>query len=402
MAAGWAWLLGLGLGVLAGWVGARRRWPWGSRRSRGPRRPERRQLQRWLDGAPFGWLLVDGEGVIRGLNPRAERLLQLRQDGLHRGEPLERVCRAPELGSAISSARSQQRLQRLEWDFGEEDLELHALPGEDGWVAVFLQNRRSLEAQLQQQERWVSDVAHELRTPLTALLLVGDSLADQVHSRHAVLVERLRRELLRLQQLVGDLLELSRLENALPGEGRRAAPVDLAALVEQVWMGLRPLAEPAGVGLQLRCSPDLSPRVWGEEARLHRALLNLLDNALRFSPENSPVEVELLGQEGWILLQVRDHGPGLSERDLEHMFDRFYRGDPSRVRSRRVGSGLGLAIVQQIAVTHGGRVQARNHSGGSGGGSGGGAVLELWLPRAPLAPPGARADRLDRLGSVPR
>jgi two-component system phosphate regulon sensor histidine kinase PhoR len=76
---------------------------------------------------------------------------------------------------------------------------------------------------------------------------------------------------------------------------------------------------------------------------------------------------------GWCLLSVRDEGPGLSEEDLEHMFERFYRGDPSRVRSDRSGSGLGLAIVQQIAITHGGRIQAANHPAG-------GAVMELLLP----------------------
>ena len=70
---------------------------------------------------------------------------------------------------------------------------------------------------------------------------------------------------------------------------------------------------------------------------------------------------------------VRDHGPGLGEQDLEHLFERFYRGDPSRVRSQRSGSGLGLAIVQQIAVTHGGRIQASNHPEG-------GALMELILP----------------------
>jgi two-component system phosphate regulon sensor histidine kinase PhoR len=83
------------------------------------------------------------------------------------------------------------------------------------------------------------------------------------------------------------------------------------------------------------------------------------------------VEVETTA--GWCLLTVRDEGPGLSEDDLEHMFERFYRGDPSRVRSDRGGSGLGLAIVQQIAVTHGGRIQASNHPKG-------GAVMELFLP----------------------
>ncbi|MFN9938004.1 MAG: sensor histidine kinase, partial [bacterium] len=78
-------------------------------------------------------------------------------------------------------------------------------------------------------------MAHELKTPITALLLVGDSLAAQVNSRNAVLVERLQRELTRLQELVSDLLELSRLENALPGQGMRPEPIGLARLVEQVW-----------------------------------------------------------------------------------------------------------------------------------------------------------------------
>lgn len=375
--------LGVAAGLLAGWWLA----GWSRRRGRGhaipSQRPGRRQLLRWIEAAPLGWMLLDGEGVIRTINPRAVRLLQLPAAGLHRGEPLQALCRAPQLRSAIDSARSQQRLQRLEWQHGEEDLEVHVLPGDDGWVAVLLQTRRSLEAQLEQQERWVSDVAHELRTPLTALLLVGDSLASQVNSRHAVLVERLQRELLRLQQLVGDLLELSRLENALPGDPGRSDPVDLGALVEKVWAGLRPLAEQRRIQLALHRVPRQPPEpegedpaptvVWGDGSRLHRALLNLLDNAIRYAPDGTAVQVELVSSGDWTLLSVRDHGPGLSEQDLTHLFERFYRGDPSRVRSKRTGSGLGLSIVQQIAVTQGGRVQARNHPEG-------GAVLELWLP----------------------
>ena len=85
------------------------------------------------------------------------------------------------------------------------------------------------------------------------------------------------------------------------------------------------------------------------------------------------MHVRLQASVAWCLLSVRDEGPGLSEEDQEHLFERFYRGDPSRVRSRRGGSGLGLAIVQQIALAHGGRVQASNHPAG-------GARLELLLP----------------------
>jgi two-component system phosphate regulon sensor histidine kinase PhoR len=364
---------GLG-GVLLGRALPRRRG-----KERALARLSRPQLLRWLQEAPGGWLLIDPLDAVQLINPRAERLLQSPGASLLAAPGLARLCSGPELVGMVASARLQGRLQRGAWPLGEDDLEAVALPGEQGWVAVHLQSRRSLEAQLEQQERWVSDVAHELKTPLTALLLVGDSLAARVTSDNAVLVERLQRELRRLQQMVGDLLELSRLENTMPRQDSRWAPVDLAELLEQVWAGLRPLAEPRAVVLhwELRPYPGSSepvlPLVWGDASRLHRALLNLLDNALHFSADGGRIEVTLRGGRDWWLVAVRDHGPGLSEPDMLHMFERFYRGDPARARSQRGGSGLGLAIVQQIAITHGGRVQAANHPAG-------GALLELLLP----------------------
>ena len=356
--------------VLGWWLGRRTR---GSgRRGAGPGLA---QLRQWIQAAPGGWLIVDGEDDVRLINPRAERLLQVSDaTALSRPlvprVPLAAVCPAPEVATLVRDARRLGRPQRLAWQPGEEELELVALPGEQKWVAVLLQSRRSLEAQLEQQERWVSDVAHELKTPLTALLLVGDSLAARVTSGNVVLVERLQRELLRLQELVGDLLELSRLENTLPGGGLRQEAVDLAALLERVWSGLRPLAEQRGIRLE---APPAGLKVPGDPSRLHRVLLNLLDNAVRYSPDGGQVKVGLQRSPGWCRLSVLDQGPGLSEEDRQHLFERFYRGDPARVRSGRGGSGLGLAIVQQIVVTHGGRVQAGNHPDG-------GALLEVFLP----------------------
>ena len=99
--------------------------------------------------------------------------------------------------------------------------------------------------------------------------------------------------------------------------------------------------------------------------------------ALRYSPDESSIDVSVHQSGGWWLLSIRDHGPGLSDADLTRMFQRFYRGDPSRTRSNRSDSGLGLAIVQQIAVIHGGRIEARNHPTG-------GACMDLLLPREPL------------------
>ena len=368
-----ALLIGLALGYVLG------REPNGRPRAKPRRRslPSRQrvkpaQLQAWIEAAPVGWLSLDAELRIDDINPRAEKLLKLPPTQLTRGRLLTEAVAVAELEAIARLAQAQERPQRVEWVIDSDALEAYALPGEEGWVALLLQSRRSLEAQLEQQERWVSDVAHELKTPLTALLLVGESLASQVEDRHGLLVQRLQRELQRLQELVSDLLELSRLENLLPREEGRYDQVELRELVEAAWASLRPLAEQRQISLAL-AGPSPCP-ARGDGPRLHRALLNLLDNALRYSPDGSAIEVGLRSSSDWWLIDVRDHGVGLSDEDRSHMFERFYRGDPSRVRSQRAGSGLGLAIVQQIAVTHGGRIQGRNHPQG-------GTVMELVLPK---------------------
>jgi len=377
---------GLGIGLLSLLLGLVGGWWWARR---GPRLREKilalekNRLMGWIDAAPVGWLILDPRDGVQLINGRGEQWLGVQASGLVPGLPLERICPSQEVLGLLEDTRQRNRSQRLAWPRGDQELELYTLPGRDGWVSVVIQSRRSLEAQLEQQERWVSDVAHELRTPLTALLLVGDSLAALVNSRNAVLVERLQRELLRLQELVNDLLELSRLENALPADPEPQATVELDGLVQQVWSGLRPLADPRGVHLELRL-PEVGPpierapvrmKVAGTSSRLHRLLYNLLDNGLRYSPDGAPLTVELRAMGSWCILTVRDRGPGLSDEDQRRMFERFYRGDPSRARSRRGGSGLGLAIVRQIALTCGGRVQASNHPTG-------GALLEVRLPLA--------------------
>ena len=372
-----AQLLALLIGLALGYALARDTTPMPRAKPRPRSLPQRQrvnpaQLQAWIEAAPVGWISLDSDLRIQEINPRAESLLKLPSVQLNRGRLLKQAVAVDELEAIARLAQAQERPQRVEWLIDRDALEAYALPGEGGWVALLLQSRRSLEAQLEQQERWVSDVAHELKTPLTALLLVGESLASQVEGRHSPLVQRLQRELQRLQELVGDLLELSRLENLLPREDGRYEVVELRELVEAAWSSLRPLADQRQVSLVLH-GPSPSP-ARGDGPRLHRALLNLLDNALRYSPEGAAIEVGLRSSGDWWLIDVRDHGVGLSEEDRSHMFERFYRGDPSRVRHQRVGSGLGLAIVQQIAVTHGGRIQGRNHPQG-------GAVLELVLPK---------------------
>lgn len=336
--------------------------------------PSRKQLLSWLDLAPLGCLIVDGSDRVRFINARAQRLLQMST-----ADPPPNLLRqlggVGGLAELVEDVRLQQQPKRLEWDHANQEIEVFALPGQRQSVAIMFQSRRSLVAQLNQQERWVSDVAHELKTPLTALLLVGDSLAAGVTDQNAVLVERLLKELRRMRELVADLLELSRLENVLPGNGMPQERIEIDSLLREAWQGIKPLADEKGVCLnhqQLR-GADLPLIVHGHRQRLHRALLNLMDNAVRYSPVDSSIDVEVQSSGDWLRIGIRDHGPGLSEQDLEHMFERFYRGDSSRCRGQRGASGLGLAIVQQIILTHGGWIFGENAPSG-------GARFELRLP----------------------
>ena len=344
------------------------------------------QLLRWLEQAPLGVLVLDQHQRVRFINSKACRLLRLEKKGDTGAQPLLEVVRCHQLEDATRAARSCGELKRVDWlltttsrnpsrlePVVTEPLEAFAIPDPSGWVGVFLTSRRSLMAQQEQQERWVSDVAHELKTPLTALGLVGESLADCSSPRQAALVGRLRKEVGRLQNLVDDLLELSRLGTTLHRH-QTLSPVDVAQQIDNAWQLLLPLAEPRQVRLQVSSNAN-DPSIPADASRLQRALLNLLDNALRYSPNDSTIHVNVHKGNRWLRLVVTDQGPGFSPEDLAHVFERFYRGDASRVRASNLtgGSGLGLAIVQQIASTHRGYVQARNQQGG-------GAAVELVLP----------------------
>ena len=335
------------------------------------------QLRQWIEELPQGWLVLAPDDSLSTLNPRAEQLLKLQRDLALLGQPLLALRPSDEVQHLVALARDKGVPQRGRWTLPDTELELRVLPGDGGWIAVLLEGRNPLQRQLQRQEAWVGDVAHELRTPITALMLVGDSLAARLEEQPQarLLVERLLKELRRLQDLVSDLLALSRLENTPVAEANRQSAVDPRDVLGSVWSTLEPLASQRGVGLQVSPGREQALRAAVDPARLHQALLNLLDNALRYSPEHSNIEVSLEYRDRWCLITVRDRGPGLSRGDLERMFERFYRGDPARARAPRVGSGLGLPIVQQIALSQGGLVRARNHPDG-------GAQLELLLPRA--------------------
>ena len=333
------------------------------------------QLREWINAAPQGWLVLDGANRIEIMNERAESLLVRGGSLAPQIQHLDDLEPSAELLHLLELCRNTGLAQRGEWSIGRNELSVRVMPGERSWLALQIEGSNPLKLQLQQQEQWVSDVAHELKTPITALRLVSESLSLKAEGRQAVLVERLEKELERLQKLVGDLLDLSRLDNALASRSRPPAAVDPRDVIGQAWSTLQELAIPRDIELKIEPKHNQARQVCVEPARLHQALFNLIDNALRYSPDGRSIDLSIEERDRWCLIAVRDHGQGFSETDLDRMFERFYRGDPARARGARNGSGLGLAIVRQIALSQGGLVRARNHAGG-------GAVVELLLPRA--------------------
>ena len=369
--------LGFGLGTLSVGLlrgGTRKRVPVPTQLRRRQPIPDL-QLREWISAAPQGWLVLDGANRIEIMNERAESLLVRGGSLAPQIQHLDDLEPSAELLHLLELCRNTGLAQRGEWSIGRNDLSVRVMPGERSWLALQIEGSNPLKLQLQQQEQWVSDVAHELKTPITALRLVSESLSLKAEGRQAVLVERLEKELERLQKLVGDLLDLSRLDNALASRSRPPAAIDPRDVIGQAWATLQELAIPRGIELQIEPKRDQARQVCVEPARLHQAVFNLIDNALRYSPDGKSIDLSIEERDRWCLIAVRDHGPGFSETDLDRMFERFYRGDPARARGPRDGSGLGLAIVRQIALSQGGLVRARNHPGG-------GAVVELLLPRA--------------------
>ncbi len=220
-----------------------------------------------------------------------------------------------------------------------------------------------MEAQARQ---FAGDVSHELRTPLTAMTAVADILHEHpgLTGDAAAAARLVRQEILHLNRLVEDLIEISRFDAGtaqLVTDGTDVATAVLRCLRARGWTDVS-ADVPAGVTVRL------------DRRRFDVIIANLVGNALRHG--GPPVTVTARaephgGGEGRLVLDVRDHGPGLPEAAIPHVFDRFYKADTARARSE--GSGLGLAIASENAQLHGGHIEAGNHPDG-------GAVFTVSLP----------------------
>jgi two-component system OmpR family sensor kinase len=218
--------------------------------------------------------------------------------------------------------------------------------------------------------RFVADASHELRTPLTAIRGFAElhrQGAVQGEEQTKELIARIEKESLRMGSLVEDLLLLARLDQA---REMSSDPVNISSSISEAIESARAAGPYHPISVTM---PQEDVYVLGDSNRIHQVIANLLANARAHTPTGTPIEVTLAHSDAGTTVSVLDKGPGLSEADQERIFERFYRADPSRVRTSDEGSGLGLSIVDAVMHAHGGRVSVASKLGD-------GATFTLFFP----------------------
>jgi len=228
---------------------------------------------------------------------------------------------------------------------------------------AFNQMAERLEHVEQMRLQLLADVSHELRTPLTAIKGSMEALVDGVLPPDAETFQHIEQEADRLQRLVNDLQELSRVES-----GAYELHLETLSIAELVQAAIQRMEQPfmqKSISLESNLPPGLAD-VPGDRDRLMQVLINLLDNACQYTPPGGQVSIEAKRQGQEVLVAVHDSGMGIPPEQLPNVFTRFYRVDKSRSRQAGGGSGIGLTIARHLVEAHGGRLRAESQGVGKG------------------------------------
>jgi len=311
-------------------------------------RAEADRLRAALDVAPLGIVIADEQGrvVLRNaaatLGGHADVLLH---------DAIDRL-----IGAAGRGAPAEERITL----FGPpmRVLNVRAVPLPEGGALAIIDDLSERVRLDSVRTDFVSNISHELKTPVGALALLAETLADnddpEVNQR---LAHRMVDEAHRAANTIDDLLELSRIE--LGGQGEREV-VSAAAVVGEAVARHRLTAESFGVRLEVGQVAEVNMR--GNRLQLVSAVSNLIDNAVKYSNRDGAVHISASSVDGQVEIDVADEGVGIPARDIDRIFERFYRVD--RARSRDTGgTGLGLSIVRHVATNHGGEVTVHSREG---------------------------------------
>jgi two-component system, OmpR family, sensor histidine kinase ChvG len=266
-------------------------------------------------------------------------------------------------------------------------------------AAAFRSMTGALYRRIEASEKFAADVAHELKNPLTAARSTAESLAyARTEQQRQQLVTQIQNELKRLNRLITDVSNASRLDAELALQ--QTGPVMLASVIEGVVMTFQDIltGEPKSIALELAPSPlEDAYVVVGHEGRLAQVVTNLIDNAVSFSPEAGTVTVRARRDAAFVEIRVEDEGPGIAPDKLEEIFKRFYTYRPTAESSRGNNSGLGLSISREIVLAHGGSIWAENRYT-PGAGESVEATGARFIVRLPAAAPSPARSHLIRGG----
>jgi two-component system phosphate regulon sensor histidine kinase PhoR len=311
---------------------------------------ERALLASVADGLTQGVIAIDGDRKIEMLNDAARRMLAFQSSMV--GEPLLELLREPELRALVENERDNSVELKLP-NSPRALVRAARTYGRAGCVLILedVTNVRRLETV---RRDFVANVSHELRTPVAVIranaetLLAGAKDDPQMATK---LIDGLHRNAERLARILADLLDLSRLD---AGQYRLdVAPVAVRAATAQSLSAVEPQAKQRGVAVEVDIPERL--QAMADPKALDQILVNLLDNAVKYTSVHGHVWALARETESAVRIEVRDDGPGISDKHRERVFERFYRADPSRSREAG-GTGLGLSIVKHLVESMGGAV----------------------------------------------
>jgi two-component system, OmpR family, phosphate regulon sensor histidine kinase PhoR len=325
----------------------------------------RTRLEATLANLSDGVIITDDRGYVVLANDSARAMLAVR--GAVVGERVVEVARDHDLAAMVDQALTTQEgvderlirhgLSRLILQAAGRRLDA---TGERIGVVV-LRDVTELRRLEEVRRDFVANVSHELRTPLTSIRALVETLeAGALHDPEVStdFLPRIGSEVDRLAQIVDELLDLARLES---GRMHLALePVAPESLIQRVVQRMAPTTERAGLTVNFSVAPE-TPMVAADRARVDQVLLNLVHNAVKFTPSGGAIKVVAAPVNGAVEFQVQDTGVGVSPSELSRLFERFYKTDRAR---RSMGTGLGLAIAKHIVQAHGGTIWAERNQGG--------------------------------------
>ena len=317
----------------------------------------RKELETVLNSMQEAVIATANDGRVIWANRKMQTLVS---GGVRIGAPLVETLRDPDLLRAAENAarNDSPQTERVSWVSAGRSFSVTAAPMPGGGVVAVLYDLSEIERLEKTRRDFIANVSHELRTPLTSIQGYAETLIEGLPNDPAMtheFLEIIRKNAWRMARLTEDLLTLARVESG--EQSFRFEMVKASTLVTDAQQTLRELARSRN--MELRVAETTDEAVQADRDAIHQVFSNLVDNALKYAPGATRIELGARVKEDVVEFFVRDFGEGIASEHLPRLFERFYRVDKARSRESG-GTGLGLAIVKHIVRKHGGTVSARS------------------------------------------